>query len=239
MAGQSMFLMMSSSHLPLFIPATARPGRDEAWLAKKKKEMLASGVTADGADSEMVWLAASLFDRASAAAGDRLVAGRDYPPNSKRAVQRIKRHQRHRRRAIRIRDQPAMLPDVVAVDLGNNERHLGFHPKNRRVVDDDRARVARDGGIFPRNISAGAEEGQVDSFERLLGELLRDDFFAAKRNAPASRTLGAQWQQSLHWKGAPVQNPQQFVANGTGRADNRNVIAFLCVHHGASYRRFR
>jgi len=31
-----------------------------------KKEMLAAGVTADGADAEMVWYAASLFDRAGA-----------------------------------------------------------------------------------------------------------------------------------------------------------------------------
>ena len=29
-------------HFPLFIPATARPGRDAEWLARKRKEMLAN-----------------------------------------------------------------------------------------------------------------------------------------------------------------------------------------------------
>ena len=131
-----------------------------------------------------------------------------------------------------------MLTHVGAVDFGNHQRHLGFHPEDRRIVDHDRAGALRDGCILARDISARAEKRQVDAGKRFGRKLPRDDLFSTKRNARAGRAFGAQGQQLRDRKCAPLEDSQQFDPDGASRADNRNVIAFLRAGHGASYRRF-
>ena len=72
---------------------------------------------------------------------NRLVARRKHPIHAKLPMQRIERHQRDRRRAIRICNDPAVVRDVLPIDFGDHQRHLFLHPVCRRIVDDDRPRL--------------------------------------------------------------------------------------------------
>jgi hypothetical protein len=70
-------------HFPLFIPATARPGRDEAWLARKRTEMLANQFRTEYALS---WQDALAGVQGFAFAGEDIDACSRYPrygPNSR------------------------------------------------------------------------------------------------------------------------------------------------------------
>jgi hypothetical protein len=70
------------------------------------------------------------LDCARAAAGNGLIACGENPANAENAVQRVKCHQRDRRRAIRIGNQTAVPPHILRIDFGDNERHVRLQPKN-------------------------------------------------------------------------------------------------------------
>ena len=97
-----------------------------------------------------------------------------------------------------------MLFCVLPVDLWNDQRNVRIHSENRRVIDhgdgqfqklvavkvlrggllgaDARARFARNRDELPRNLSAGAEEGDVDLVEGIFAEFFHRDGFIPKLN---------------------------------------------------------
>jgi hypothetical protein len=184
-----------------------------------------------------LYLRSQFFDGARPAAGYGLVTGGHHAPHAKREVKRVKRHERDGGRAVRIGNQSAMLPDIVAVDLGDHERHVRVHPEHGGIIDNDCAGLAGDRCKFPGDVAAGAEKGNVDSGKGFRGKFGGGDLLGAEGDGRSCRTLGAQRTQGLDRKRAPLQNAQQFNTHRASRANHRDVIAFPCVSHSASYRR--
>ena len=94
-----------------------------------------------------------------------LITGGEDTPDAKRPMQWIKRHERDRGRAIWIRDQSGMLLDVVAIYFRDHQRNIRFHPKDRRIIDDNGASRACDRCVLPRDIPARAEKGEIDALK--------------------------------------------------------------------------
>ena len=110
-------------------------------------------------------LLGQFVDCARAAAGNGLVTCSESAPHAKCAVQGVKGHQRDRCRAIWIGNQTAVSSRILRINFGNDQRHVRFHSKNRRVVDCDCVRLAGNRNIFPRDFAASAEKDDVDLIE--------------------------------------------------------------------------
>jgi hypothetical protein len=86
----------------------------------------------------------------------------------KRLMQRIKRHQRNRRGAIRIRDNPLVQLHIPRINLRHHQRHLRIHPKRARIIHHHTTRRRRNRPKLPRNIPPGAKQRDIDALERVL-----------------------------------------------------------------------
>ena len=114
--------------------------------------------------------ARSSVDRAPAGAGDRLVGGDDDPLDPDRALDRRQRDHHLHRRAVGVRDQPAVALDRIRVDLGDDQRHLVVHAPEAGVVDHDRAGVDEARRPLGADRPAGRGEHQVEPGDRLGGQ---------------------------------------------------------------------
>ena len=81
-------------------------------------------------------------------AGHGLIARGENPFHLERLVQRIERHERHGRRAIRVGDDTLVPRHVAGVDLRDDQRDRVVHAERARVVDDDTTGAGREGSKF-------------------------------------------------------------------------------------------
>ncbi len=125
-------------------------------------------------------------------------------------MQRLQGDDHLDRRAVRVGDDPLVPGDVVRVDLGDDQGHVGVHPPGARVVDDDGAGLRGDraelAGDRRRACSRGrcrrprtprprgARSGSVSPAEldRLAGAPLRgQELDRADRELRAPRAAGS------------------------------------------------
>ena len=109
-----------------------------------------AGESAPAMHGPSVWRL-QLVDALLAGPGDRLVGADDHAAHPGGVVQRLERDDHLDRRAVGVGDDPLVLEDVVRVDLGDDQRHLGLHPEGARVVDDDRTGRGRDRAPLARD----------------------------------------------------------------------------------------
>src|SRR4051812_36571971 len=141
-------------------------------------------------------------------------------------MQRINRHQRHRRGAIWIGNDSAMRWNVIRVDLRDNERDVGLHSECRRIVDHDRAGIARDGRELSGDLAAGAKKCDINFVERSFIEFLNGNRLAAKRDFLADRSRGAECANAGDWKTAPFEYREKLGPNRSSRTNNGNITIF-------------
>src|SRR5262249_4350250 len=94
----------------------------------------------------------------------------------------------------------------------------------RRFVDCDGISLARDRDIFSRNVTASAEESDVDFLERIGAEFFYRDRLATELNRFSNGTGRTNRTQSCDGKTSAFQYTQQLSAGGTGRASDGDVI---------------
>jgi hypothetical protein len=103
-------------HVPLFIPATARPGRDAAWMEKKRKEMLANQFRTEYA---LTWQDAVSGTQGFAFEGEDIDECSKYPrygPNSRTGWPLGKKQTEFPRRNHRTPAQEVRY--IIAADIG-------------------------------------------------------------------------------------------------------------------------
>src|SRR5258708_13041096 len=74
-----------------------------------------------------------LIEQRSAGARCGLVAGDDDPTQTKLFAKRLEHHGERNRRAVRTCDDPLVIANVLAVDLGHNQRHVRLHSPARTL----------------------------------------------------------------------------------------------------------
>ena len=82
-------------------------------------------------------LSLELGHTGSASARSRLIRRDDHALHASKLVQRPCRNQADDGRAVGIGDKAVMPLDVVGIDLGHDQRHLGIHAEGMAVVDHD------------------------------------------------------------------------------------------------------
>ena len=103
---------------------------------------------------------------------DRLIGGDDHAAHSGGIVQWLERDHHLDRRAVGVGDDPAVLGDIVGVDLRHDQGNVGVHAEGARVVDDDRAGGCGDRAPLPRNAGRRARKHNLDTSERAGRQLV-------------------------------------------------------------------
>jgi hypothetical protein len=167
-------------------------------------------------------LSPHLFQRLRAGTRDRLVRAGDDPHEARGPVDRGDRHAEEDRRAVGVRDDALVAPELVAVQLGDDERALRVHAERGRVVDHDRARAPRDGAEPPRDLRAGAEQREVHAPEGVRAG--GPDLVVAAEGAerPARGALGREEPQLAHGEAPLLEDRDHLEADRARRADDRD-----------------
>ena len=121
--------------------------------------------------------------------------------------------------------------DVLGVDLGDHERHLGVEAEGARVVDDRYAALGGVGKELPGDVVVGGAEEEVEPLEG-LGRGLDDlDFFTAELEL-APGAPGRAEEAKLRDGEAPLlENDAHLFADGARGAENADLEL---LHDGLS-----
>jgi hypothetical protein len=168
----------------------------------------------------LVDLALQFFDRLGAGPRHRLVTRRENAGHPKSLVQRIQRHQRDGRRAVRVGDYPAVQFDIARIDFRDHQRHGVIHAESARIIHHHATGLDRDGSEFLRNAAAGAEQGDVDPFKCVFGEFLDRDGFTPERQSFAGRPRRRQQRQFTDRELTFLQGFDHLDADGSRRTDH-------------------
>ncbi len=119
-----------------------------------------------------------------------------------------------------------------AVDLGDDERHVGIHAEGRRVVDHDRTGGGELGGELARRRCAGGEQRDVEA-ARVGGRGIFDDDVGA---VPGQRRAGGTGRREVaHLGDREVAFGEQAPHHGADlacRADDPDTYTVSCAVHG-------
>src|SRR5690606_14481601 len=161
-------------------------------------------------------------------ARDRLVRGDHHAPDLRHVVQRLQGHDHLRGRAVGVRDDVAVLVfvDRVGVNLGHDQRHVGVHAVERRVVDHHAAGRRRLGRVLLGRPRTRCEQCDVPA-----GKIEVLDI-AALHHAPgiadldfeALRARTGHGRDLIHRKLALGENRQHFAPDVPGGSYDCNPI---------------
>ena len=102
-------------------------------------------------------------------------------------MQRPRGNQADDGRAVGVGDKAVMPLDVVGVDLGHDQRHLGVHAEGMAVVDHDGAALDGLGQQLLGDIVAGSAEYDVAALKGLGASLFDHNLLAAELDGLARR----------------------------------------------------
>src|SRR5690554_1596749 len=156
----------------------------------------------------------------------RLVRRHDDALDAGLPVQRVQGHQHNDGGAVRVGNDTVVTQRGVRVDLRHHQRHVRIQAEGAGVVDDDRAGLHRRPHPLPADRAAGAEKGHVDAPEGLLGHGLHDHVSFAVADGFAGAARRGQKPQFSRGKVPLAQKLQQFGADGSRRAQDRDVEQF-------------
>ena len=117
-----------------------------------------------------VRLGLELLDCGLPGARHRLIGRDDDPLQSHRAMDRRERHEQRHRRAVRVRDQPAVALQRVRVDLRDDQRHVRVAPEGRGVVDHGRSGLNEPRRPDARAVRARREQRDVEALDLAVVE---------------------------------------------------------------------
>ncbi|MBA7590075.1 hypothetical protein ES708_32177 [subsurface metagenome] len=122
-------------HLPLFLGIGVI--QEDIYLRQYIKGYLVGINVGDGVLSlqHLPGLFGKLLNGGGAGARYRLVGNGHDALYGIDPVQRVERHHHLDGGAVRIGDNPLMSLNVLRVDLGHYQRHLGFHTEGRAIIN--------------------------------------------------------------------------------------------------------
>ena len=158
-----------------------------------------------------------------------MISRHDKPLDTRRVVDRLERDDHLNGRAIGVGNNTAVFVtgDFLGIHLGNHQRNIRLHAKNRRVVDDHRARSYGKGREFGAHAAAGREQTDVDSFEGILIQHFNAKLPALKGQKLARGSFRGQKPQLTDGKFAFFQNFAHLLADRAGSADDGDVVLFF------------
>ena len=116
--------------------------------------------------------------------------------------------------------------NVISVDLGHDQRHLGIHAEGMAVVDHDGAELDGLRQQLLRDIVAGSAEYDVAALKGLGASFLNHDLLAAELDGLARRTRARQQLELANRKLLLVEALEHLGAHGSRRAQNSNRVLF-------------
>ena len=121
--------------------------RCDVLVGRREVDRVAVEGQRRGAVTHLALLLVELVDALAPGPGHGLVRAHDDATEPRFAVQRREHgHERHRR-AVRVGDDAlGDVLELVGIDLGDDERHVGIHAPRRGVVDDDQRLRRRHAG---------------------------------------------------------------------------------------------
>ena len=179
---------------------------------------------------ERVDLLFQLGKALGSAAGYCLVTGsNDARYAAKGSMHRVQCHQGHDGGTVRIGNDAVVLFCVVGVHLGNNQRDSFIEAESRGVVDNDGACGNGVRSKLRGNAPTGAEERDIDAFERIRSELFHGDLFSTKSQCLAGRAGRSEKSQFANGKTALLEALEDFNPHGSGSSRHGDVLGLL-VH---------
>ena len=152
-------------------------------------------------------------------------------------MQRPRGNQADDGRAVGVGDKAVMPLDVVGVDLGHDQRHLGVHAEGMAVVDHDGAALDGFGQQLLGDIVAGSAEYDVAALKGLGASLLNHNLLAAELDGLARRACARQQLELTDRKLLLVEALEHLGAHGSRRAQNSNRVLFhASPFKGCGYR---
>src|SRR5690606_21539705 len=184
------------------------------------------------ADEDVAALLEQLVHPGLTRARDRLVGRDNHAPDAGRVVQRLERDDQLRGRTVRVRDDVAVpvLVDRVGVHLGHDQRHVGVHAVERRIVDHH----APGGGGFGRILLGrprpGGEQRDVPAGEIEVLEIpaLHHAPGVADLDLDALRTRAGDCRHLVHRKLALGEDRQHLATDVPGGPYDCNPITHSC-----------
>ena len=172
-------------------------------------------------------------------AGDGLVGGDDDAFNCGGGVEGLKYDDHLDGGAVGVCDDAFVFGDVLGVDFGDDEGDFGVHAPSAGIVHDDAAVFGCEGGEFLAGASAGAEEGDVDAFEGVLGEDFDFEFFAFEGQLLAFGAFRGEEFEGGDGEIAIFEGVQHLATDNTCRAgdgDNFSTHGIGSVGFGLGFR---
>ena len=127
--------------------------------------------------------------------------------------------------------------DVIGIDLGHDQRHLGIHAEGVAVVDHNGAALDGLGQQFLGDIVAGSAEYDVAALKGLGASLLNHNLLAAELDGLARRACARQQLELTDRKLLLVEALEHLGAHGSRRAQNSNRVLFhASPFKGCGYR---
>ena len=116
--------------------------------------------------------------------------------------------------------------DIVGIDLGHDQRHLGIHAEGVAVVDHDGAALNGLGQQLLSDVVAGSAEHDVAALKGLGASLFNHNLLAAELNGLARRARARQQLELTDRKLLLVEALEHLGAHGSRRAQNSNRVLF-------------
>lgn len=141
-------------------------------------------------------------------------------------MQRPRGNQADDGRAVGVGDKAVMPLDVVGIDLGHDQRHLGIHAEGMAVVDHDGAALDGLGQQLLRNIVAGSAKHNVTALKGLGASLFDHDLLAAELDGFTRGACTCQQLELANRELLLVEALEHLGAHGSRRAQNSNRVLF-------------
>ena len=129
-------------------------------------------------------------------------------------------------RAVGVGNETMMPLDVVGIDLGHDQRHLGIQAEGVAVVDHDGAALDSLGQQLLGDIVTGGTEHDVAALKGLGASLLNHNLLAAELDGLTRRACARQQLELTDRKLLLVQALEHLGAHGSRRAQNSNRVLF-------------
>ena len=162
----------------------------------------------------------------SAGARSCLIRRDDHALHARELMQRPGGNQADNGRAVGVGNEAVMPFDVVGVNLGHDQRHLGIQAKGMAVIDHDSAALDGLGQQLLGDIVAGGTEYDVTALKGLGASFLNHNLFAAELDGLARRACARQKLELADRKLLLVQALEHLGAHGSRRAQNSNRVLF-------------
>ena len=182
-------------------------------------------------------LSLELGHTGSASTRSCLIRGHDHALHAGELMQRPRRNQTDDGRAVGVGDQAVVPLNVIGVNLGHDQRHLGIQTEGMAVVDHDGAALDGLGQQFLGDIVAGSAEYDVAALKGLGESLFDHNLLAAELDGLARRTRARQQLELANRKLLLVEALEHLGANSSRRAQNSNRVLFhASPFKGCGYR---